>query len=31
MASYGKGMYIYSGYAFFRQLPAGVQVLSGST
>ena len=24
MAHYGKGMYIYSGYAFFRQLPAGV-------
>jgi hypothetical protein len=24
MASYGKGIYIYSGYAFFRQLPAGV-------
>jgi hypothetical protein len=24
MASYGKGVYIYSGYAFFRQLPAGV-------
>jgi len=23
-AQYGKGMYIYSGYAFFRQLPAGV-------
>jgi LmbE family N-acetylglucosaminyl deacetylase len=23
-ASYGKGMYIYTGYAFFRQLPAGV-------
>jgi LmbE family N-acetylglucosaminyl deacetylase len=23
-ASYGKGTYIYSGYAFFRQLPAGV-------
>ena len=24
VASYGKGMYIYTGYAFFRQLPAGV-------
>jgi hypothetical protein len=24
MAHYGKGVYIYSGYAFFRQLPAGV-------
>jgi hypothetical protein len=24
MARYGKGLYIYSGYAFFRQLPAGV-------
>ena len=24
MASYGKGVYIYNGYAFFRQLPAGV-------
>jgi len=24
MAPYGKGLYIYSGYAFFRQLPAGV-------
>jgi len=24
MAHYGKGTYIYSGYAFFRQLPAGV-------
>ncbi|MGA2855753.1 MAG: PIG-L family deacetylase [Candidatus Sulfotelmatobacter sp.] len=23
-ARYGKGMYIYTGYAFFRQLPAGV-------
>jgi len=23
-AHYGKGLYIYSGYAFFRQLPAGV-------
>jgi hypothetical protein len=23
-ARYGKGIYIYSGYAFFRQLPAGV-------
>jgi len=23
-AKYGKGMYIYTGYAFFRQLPAGV-------
>ena len=23
-ATYGKGTYIYSGYAFFRQLPAGV-------
>ena len=23
-ARYGKGLYIYSGYAFFRQLPAGV-------
>ena len=23
-AKYGKGIYIYSGYAFFRQLPAGV-------
>jgi hypothetical protein len=21
---YGKGTYIYTGYAFFRQLPAGV-------
>jgi GH25 family lysozyme M1 (1,4-beta-N-acetylmuramidase) len=21
---YGKGIYIYTGYAFFRQLPAGV-------
>ncbi len=24
LASYGKGTYIYTGYAFFRQLPAGV-------
>jgi LmbE family N-acetylglucosaminyl deacetylase len=24
MARYGKGIYLYSGYAFFRQLPAGV-------
>jgi hypothetical protein len=24
MAHYGKGIYIYSGYAFFRQIPAGV-------
>jgi LmbE family N-acetylglucosaminyl deacetylase len=24
LAQYGKGMYIYSGYAFFRQLPVGV-------
>ncbi|HET9741860.1 MAG TPA: PIG-L family deacetylase [Terriglobales bacterium] len=24
VAQYGKGTYIYSGYAFFRQLPAGV-------
>jgi hypothetical protein len=24
IAQYGKGIYIYSGYAFFRQLPAGV-------
>lgn len=24
MARYGKGIYIYTGYAFFRQLPAGV-------
>ena len=23
-AAYGKGIYIYTGYAFFRQLPAGV-------
>ena len=23
-AQYGKGVYIYAGYAFFRQLPAGV-------
>ena len=23
-AHYGKGIYIYTGYAFFRQLPAGV-------
>ena len=23
-AQYGKGVYVYSGYAFFRQLPAGV-------
>jgi hypothetical protein len=23
-ASYGKGIFIYTGYAFFRQLPAGV-------
>jgi hypothetical protein len=23
-ASYGKGLYFYSAYAFFRQLPAGV-------
>ena len=25
VARYGKGTYIYTGYAFFRQLPAGVQ------
>jgi hypothetical protein len=24
LAQYGKGTYIYTGYAFFRQLPAGV-------
>jgi hypothetical protein len=24
LAHYGKGTYVYSGYAFFRQLPAGV-------
>ena len=24
LAPYGKGVYIYTGYAFFRQLPAGV-------
>jgi hypothetical protein len=24
LAHYGKGTYIYTGYAFFRQLPAGV-------
>jgi hypothetical protein len=24
IAKYGKGTYIYTGYAFFRQLPAGV-------
>jgi hypothetical protein len=24
IAQYGKGMYIYNAYAFFRQLPAGV-------
>ena len=24
VSQYGKGTYIYSGYAFFRQLPAGV-------
>jgi hypothetical protein len=24
MAKYGEGTYIYTGYAFFRQLPAGV-------
>ena len=24
IAQYGKGIYIYSGYAFFRQIPAGV-------
>ena len=24
LAHYGKGLYIYSGYAFFRQVPAGV-------
>jgi len=24
IAPYGKGTYIYTGYAFFRQLPAGV-------
>ena len=24
VARYGKGLYIYNGYAFFRQLPAGV-------
>jgi hypothetical protein len=24
LAHYGKGVYIYTGYAFFRQLPAGV-------
>jgi hypothetical protein len=23
-ASYGKGTYIYTGYSFFRELPAGV-------
>jgi hypothetical protein len=23
-AEYGKGLYIYTGYAFFRELPAGV-------
>jgi hypothetical protein len=24
VAQYGKGMYVYTGLAFFRQLPAGV-------
>ena len=24
VAQYGKGTYIYTGYAFFRQIPAGV-------
>ena len=24
VAHYGKGLYIYTGYAFFRQVPAGV-------
>jgi hypothetical protein len=24
VAQYGKGTYIFTGYAFFRQLPAGV-------
>jgi hypothetical protein len=24
VAQYGKGTYVYTGYAFFRQLPAGV-------
>jgi len=24
VAPYGKGTYVYTGYAFFRQLPAGV-------
>jgi hypothetical protein len=24
VAQFGKGTYIYTGYAFFRQLPAGV-------
>jgi len=24
VAKYGKGTYIYSGYSFYRQLPAGV-------
>jgi hypothetical protein len=24
-ARYGKGCYVYTGYAFFRQLPAGVE------
>jgi hypothetical protein len=24
VARYGKGYYVYTGYAFFRQLPAGV-------
>ena len=28
LAHYGKGVYIYSGYAFFRQLPAGVPARS---
>jgi hypothetical protein len=24
-AQYGKGTWVYAGYAFYRQLPAGVQ------
>ncbi len=24
-AQYGKGTFVYAGYAFYRQLPAGVQ------
>ena len=28
-AQYGKGTYIYTGYAFFRQLPAGVRERCG--